>query len=292
MTSPFYRHKARQYLEAAEAKMSSGQEEDLLDAALRLRMAMEALTYERAKIYKDDLGPHGMETWQPRRLMQRMLEIDPQADASGDLHMGAEPSFGEKPETMRFMGRDNVLNLKTLKKHYDALGSYLHVPTISKWTASRGHDFAKLRSRCDALVEAMHVVLSSSVWNVDFKQSGSTDCSNCNAPMRRRLSHDGKTRKVECWECGMTYDLQDLGDGKVMFDPRQAAVPCISESCDTINYVAEGEWVPGFGYACRKCGQSHRLAMGVTSGEIPESSGSNDTKHEDVSTSRDPDGSG
>ena len=267
MTSPFYRHKARQYLEAAEAKIATGEEDDLLDAALRLRMAMEALTYERAKIYKDDLGPHGMETWQPRRLMQRMLEIDPQADASGDLHMGVEPSLGERPEIMRFMGRDNVLNLKTLKKHYDALGSYLHVPTIAKWTASRGHDFDKLRRRCEALVKALTVVLSSPVWNVDFKLSGSTECTNCNATMRRRMGKDGKQRKVECWECGMTYDLKDVGDGKVMFDPRQAAIPCISKTCDTINYVVEGEWVEGFSYKCRSCDQPHRLAMGVTSAE-------------------------
>lgn len=106
--------------------MGTGDDDDLIDAALRLRMAMEALTYERAAIYDDDLGPEQMKTWQPKRLMDRMLEIDPQADKAAMLSFGIEPSYGETPEKMTLLGTEHVLNLATLKKHYDALGSYLH----------------------------------------------------------------------------------------------------------------------------------------------------------------------
>lgn len=65
-----------------------------------------------------------MKTWQHKKLMEQMLKVDAQADADATLSIGEEPSFGKPPETMQLLGTDHVLNLRTLKKHYDALGSY------------------------------------------------------------------------------------------------------------------------------------------------------------------------
>ena len=148
---PNFRHMARLALKKYDAKIITHHDDDLRDAALQLRMAMEALTYERAMTYSDELGPDQMKTWQPKRLMERMLEVDPQADEAATLSFGVEPSYGEAPEKMTLLGRDNVLKLTTLKKHYDALGSYLHTPTLSQLEKNKSHDMTKLRKRCEII---------------------------------------------------------------------------------------------------------------------------------------------
>lgn len=136
-----YRHTARKHCETAKTLLSSETNDDLLFAALKLRMALESITYDRSKGFAEDLGPDAMKTWQPKKLMERMLEVDPQADSDATLSFGEEPSLGETPASMHLLGTDRVLNLRTLKKHYDALGSYLHTPTLAQIEQGQGHAF-------------------------------------------------------------------------------------------------------------------------------------------------------
>jgi hypothetical protein len=46
-------------------------------AALELRFAMEAVTYDRALAFRDEISPEEYKTWQPRKLMQILHDIDP-----------------------------------------------------------------------------------------------------------------------------------------------------------------------------------------------------------------------
>ena len=260
---PNFRHEARKALDKAKLNMGTGDKDDLIDAALRLRMAMEALIYDRAAIYADELGPEKMKTWQPKKLMDRMLEIDPKADQAATLSFGIEPSYGETPETMTLLGTDHVLKLETLKKHYNALGSYLHTPTIAQIEDNKSHDMQQLQARCKDIVTAIEQVLSSRVWGTALSNSGTFDCVNCKTVIKRRLSRTVEHRKIECWECMATYTMSHISDGKVHFDPRQLAVPCVDENCETKNYVWEKEVSPGLKWECYKCGTPQKLAYGV-----------------------------
>jgi len=49
----------------------------LVYAALHLRMAIESLTYERTQAYREFLPPENIAAWQPRRVLEALLEIDP-----------------------------------------------------------------------------------------------------------------------------------------------------------------------------------------------------------------------
>ena len=243
--------------------MGTGDDDDLIDAALRLRMAMEALIYERAATYADELGPEQMKTWQPKQLMDRMLEVDPQADQSVTLSYGIEPSYGETPEKMTSLGTEHVLKLATLKKHYDALGSYLHMPTIAQLENNKPHNMQKLRARCGDIVAAIEQVLSSRVWGTTLSNYGTFECHVCKTEIKRRLSRSVERRKIECWECRATYNMSCTSDGKVCCEPLQLAIPCVAGDCVTENYVWEKEVSPGFKWECRECGTPQKLAYGV-----------------------------
>src|SRR5207253_6641895 len=110
-----YRNDARRQLRRGEAEMESGDAERLKYAALELRMAMESLTYDRALAYKEEFPPAEYETWQPRKVMAVLLDIDPTADKDSSLAFGIEPSYGEKPDVMHSLGTEKVLSMSTLK---------------------------------------------------------------------------------------------------------------------------------------------------------------------------------
>lgn len=52
---------------------------DLQYAALDLRMAMEAIVYDRALSFKDEFPEREYDTWQPKRIMTILIEIEPTA---------------------------------------------------------------------------------------------------------------------------------------------------------------------------------------------------------------------
>ena len=125
-----YRNLARQHLKHSEEQLAKGTDESLKYAALELRMAMEALTYDRAAAYKDEFPPKEYETWQPRKVMAVLLEIDPMTDKDSSIAIGSEEQYGVPAPKMTSLGTEKVLGLKTLKWHYDALGSYLHIQSL------------------------------------------------------------------------------------------------------------------------------------------------------------------
>ena len=256
---PNFRNMARIALEKAKFKMGTADEDDLLDATLRLRMAMEALIYERAANYADELGPEQMKTWQPKILMDRMLEIDPYADQSVTLSYGIEPSYGETPEKMTLLGTDQPLNQATLKKHYDALGSYLHTPTLDQLENNKPHDMQKLRVRCETIVAAIEQVLSSRVWGKGLSHYRTFECHACKTVIKRRLSHDVERRKIECWKCMATYNMSHTSDGNVSIEPRRWPVTCVAENCETETFIWEKELTPGRKWECQDCGTPQKL---------------------------------
>lgn len=137
-----YRNEARRQLQRANDELTSTEVQRLKYAALELREAMESLTYDRALAYQDDFPPSEYETWQPKKVMQVLLEIDPNADKDSSIAFGIEPTLGQRPEVMQSLGTEKVLNMKTLKKHYDALGSYLHVQSIKQRRAGITIDYS------------------------------------------------------------------------------------------------------------------------------------------------------
>ena len=87
-----------------------------------------------------------------KQLLQMLLEIDPTADKDSFVSFGLEETPGVPAAVMEALGAEKVLNLAALKKHYDALGSYLHMPTIKQLKAGKGPDAAKLKKRCQVII--------------------------------------------------------------------------------------------------------------------------------------------
>ncbi|MCW9012781.1 MAG: hypothetical protein OQL06_03285, partial [Gammaproteobacteria bacterium] len=161
-----FRHKARESLLRAKNEVNKENDNHLYYTALELRMAIEAITYDRAQAYKEEIPPAEYKTWQPRKLMQLLLDIDPDTDKNSGIGIGLEKTPGVPAEETTYLGTENVFNFKSIKDHYDALGSFLHMPTLKQIEENKAHNASKLRARCEKIIEALEAALSSPVFNI------------------------------------------------------------------------------------------------------------------------------
>lgn len=109
-----YRHLARKSVERAKNELDKNIVHNLPYAALELRMALESIIYERAENYKEELSGKKLSTWQPRKLLMLILEIDPHVDQNSSISAGIEEEYGKPAKQMNFVGSERVLSLKEL----------------------------------------------------------------------------------------------------------------------------------------------------------------------------------
>ncbi len=258
-----YRHEAGKYLKRAEHELGTLDDERLKYAALELRMAMEALTYDRAQVYNQEFPPSEYETWQPRKVMTVLLDIDPTADSDATYAIGLEKEYGVRSERMDSLGTEIILNMETIRKHYDALGSYLHVPTLKQVRCSKPHDFSKIRRRCEEVASSVRQVLSSPVFNVTLGSFASLPCMECGKPMRKRMPYAKKEVSAQCYDCGASYLIINKGNREVEWMPQQHEIPCANSSCNHKIVIWHHELEAGRSWTCPTCCGRNTFCLGV-----------------------------
>lgn len=250
-----FRHQARQAIARAKAILEgdSVAPEHLRYAALDVRMAMEALTYERAHSYRKELPESAYETWQPRKLMQVLLDIDPNADRDSSLRIGREQTYGVPATEMQDLGHETVLNMGKLKKHYDALGSYLHMPTLKQLQADGDMSLGKLRTRLDKIIAYVDAVLSSPIFTINFGTFSTAPCIRCEKEIRWRIPRDKDRLDAVCRECDAPYELIVTEDRQVRWEPKQHPIKCAHPECGEISFLWEDQFEIGSIWICGAC---------------------------------------
>lgn len=266
-----FRQYARDSVVRARAELATGEESRVKFAALELRMAIEAVTYERAQSYREEIPQAEYRTWQPKKVMQLLVDIEPNADKGSSLAFGLEEVPGVAAKEMTLPGAEKVFSLRAIKNHYDALGNYLHMPTVKQLEDSGEPDLAKLRKRCLAIIDLLDGVLSSPVFNINFGTFSSIACMNpdCGKPVRRRLPAGQDALAVSCLECGMGYELTVAADGQCVWRPVLEEVPCPGPSCEVVFKVSPGELKPGRRLACHKCDGRFVIGLALFADEPP-----------------------
>lgn len=267
--TPSFRHLARESVGRARAELASGDRARLKFAALELRMAIESVTYERAQSYRDEIPQAEYRTWQPKKVMQLLIDIEPHADKGSSIAYGVEEVPGVAAKEMTSLGAEQVFGLRAIKAHYDALGSYLHMPTLKQLEDVGEPDLAKLHDRCLTIVGLLDGVLSSPVFNVNFGTFSSIECMNpdCGKTVRRRIPTGQSSLSAACLDCGMDYKLSVDPDGQCVWRPVLEEVPCPGPSCEVVFKVSPGELKPGRRLACHKCEGRFMIGLALFSDE-------------------------
>ncbi len=235
-------------------------------------MAMEALTYDRAAAYKDEFPPNEYETWQPKKVMAILLEIDPMTDKDSSIAFGLEDQYGVPAQKMTSLGTEKVLGLNTLKKHYDALGSYLHVQSLKSVRSGETINYNKFRTRCGEISKFVSEALSSPVFNCTIGVFANIKCVECGSPIRKRIPSGQDTVEAECYECRATYTVTGEGEGKSNWTPHKHEIECANKDCSRKTVVWRHEFELGRHWQCPNCKGENTFVLAVSFKEAPNKS--------------------
>jgi hypothetical protein len=177
--------------------------------------------------------------------------------------VGLEKEVGVLAWPTHWIGSEKVLNMQILKKHYDALGSYLHVQTIKKEMAGEKIDFQKMRLRCEELISFIEDVLASSVFNFNVGNFTEIICANCGKIVRKRVPDFERKFQAKCHECQAGYWVViDEKDEMKWFAKRQR-VKCGNKKCDGEHVLWDHDIVIGKEWTCLECGGHNKLGLSI-----------------------------
>lgn len=258
-----FRQRGRDALARARIELISCDPERVKYAALELRMAIEAVTYDRANSYRDELPETNEDVWQPRKLMTALLNIEPHADHDIAMAFGLEDEPGVPSSEMTMLGQEKVFNLRAIKSHYDALGSYLHSPTVKQLENKGDHEWSKLKSRCEKIIALLDDVLTSPIFNINFAVFSEIRCNapDCRKPIKTRALAAGDSKVVECPSCSAIYEVSFESQGVCRWRPLAEQIHCPNVKCDREYSVNRGSLKPGSVLDCDGCGQRFKIGL-------------------------------
>jgi hypothetical protein len=264
-----YRIQARAATGRAQALLATGVDDQLRYAALELRLAMEALTYDRAQAYLKELQIEALAKWQPKQLMDALIEIDSTAGSTYTVRVGEEPSPGATPERMSTLGTDTVFGLEEIKAHYHATGSFLHMPTMKQLGEGKGWDPAKTRARLDETAQKIEASLNSPIWNFTLGNFSDFECLRCDKLIHKRVPLGQEKLVAKCIYCNAPHAGRRLDDGTVQWEAMTAWSSCPTPNCEHGFGLWLDEIKQGTCWKCPECHKRFRVDYGVVPDDAP-----------------------
>ena len=256
---PQYRYLAKQRLAKAIELLKTGDEDDLTYACLELRKCLEAVSYELLTGYLSEVPLNAFESWQPDKVMKELLRTDPKADHSSRIRMRREGHDGEPNGEWKDLGEDRRLKAQRVTKAYHQLGNFLHVPTIKQTREGMSFDATVARKRADEIRGELAHVLDTSIWNANFSVSVTVNCTECEAPIKRRSSILENGETVECGNCGQLFAVEHKPDDTFFFVPVSYSWDC--KVCNEPQTIVQSKVAEGLDVSCSKCKDRATLTL-------------------------------
>lgn len=234
MTDPasFYRERARQHLQKAKGFLGETDVDDALrHACLELRMCIEALTYGLLAAYLHEVSNEAMAVWQPRRVLQELAAADPTANLTRTIRVFREDELGRTTDKVILQGTDRRFDPKWADKAHNALGNFLHEPSLNAVRNGTEPKPEAIRNKCIEILSELEAVLSSTIYHVNFGQHFELKCE-CGFHIKRKTRALESAGEFICANCGAIYDTRAEADGSRTFVMRTATWTC---DCETEN---------------------------------------------------------
>jgi DNA-directed RNA polymerase subunit RPC12/RpoP len=183
--------------------------------------------------------------------MKELLRIDPQADKSSHIRYRRQGRDGEPDGPVKNVGEDRRLSAERVRKAYQQLGSFLHVPTIKQSREDEPLDVNVARDRAETIRAELEHVLSTTISNANFGQFITFNCSQCETPVKRRTSIIEEGSEVECGNCGQTFTLEPDADGSFSVVTLSYSWDC--NVCGTLREIPRSKAKDGLDVTCPNC---------------------------------------
>jgi hypothetical protein len=249
-----YRTLARNHFNGAKSLLDKS-DDHLPFVCLRLRQCIEALSYGLLILYRHELSAAAMRSWTPRRVLDELQSVDPDANKSRTLEIGL-PGADGSPAVTIISGEDRRFSPKWANVAYNKLSSFLHVPTPKTLEENSVVSIEKIRSQCAEYASYLGSVFETDIWHFISGRFVEIGCE-CGFNMKRRLESISVGSVFECGECSRIYDVLSMDEEKVGVLLRKARLTC--KACDTENALGAHELEEGKEISCQQCGKVIKL---------------------------------
>jgi hypothetical protein len=230
-------------------------------ACLELRLAIECLAYQQLDSYLSEVPDDAKRKWTPREVIAQMLEVDPKADRSSTIAIGREEERGQRSKNMKVLGEDRRFTLKWANRSHNALGNFLHVPTLHQRETGKVPDHDTMRTKAEEVATVIEHTLDTSIYNVNFGNFYHVDCV-CGRSFRRREGSFTADQGIVCpnVDCRAIWDVVSEDEISVRFKQRQTEYVC--PSCNETRFVLTQKLKAGTVIAC-ECGARAEVALSL-----------------------------
>jgi len=247
--------------------VAEGTPESLTHAALRCRIAIELICYDRLKKAHDYISADDLRRWQPRDVVNRLIQdVDPYIATSYTISISktALPSSTPSPTISEYeqmdyveIGRQAGFDTKRLGKTWNSLGSFLHV-RLPQSKEEELTTFSAPQTMERKIEEALAILKELAQGTMVSSGIGRTvkfEC-NCGSENKRRadLLADGQTINCINPDCAERWTVSIDGD-EIGFERRSIPVTC---KCGEITQLTEKVVLDlqrdqRLSFSCRSC---------------------------------------
>lgn len=253
-----------------EARACSTRARDLLaknelaatrHACLELRLAIECLAYQQLDAYLSEVPDDAMRKWTPREVISQMLEVDPKADRTSTIAIGRQKEPGQPSDDMKVLGEDRRFSLKWANRSHNALGNFLHVPTLHQLETGKAPDYDTMRTKAEEIAAVIEHTLDTAIYNVNFGNFYHIDCV-CGRSFKRRDGSFAVEQGVVCpnVDCRTVWDVVSENGTDVHFKSRQTEYVC--PGCNEASFVLAQKLKAGTIITC-DCGARAEVALSL-----------------------------
>lgn len=127
------------HLDRARSFIEDAARHPMLYAALELRFCFEAIAYRHMDLYGDQLPSELVSKWKADQIIKTLAEFDPQSDQTSELSISvtspklpedaSEEDRKSEYQGLKYLdlGASKRISWRVFRKHYNTLGSYLHL---------------------------------------------------------------------------------------------------------------------------------------------------------------------
>lgn len=254
-------------LARARTLLATGDEASVRYACLELRLCIEYLVYDQLVPRLAEVSDDVLKKWTPKQIIDSLREGDPDVDKSVSVAVALEDQSGAPSGPAESLGQDRRFTGQWANSAHNALGNFLHAPTLDQIERGKMPDCATMLRKAGEVADELETVLASPIWRVNFGVFVELDCP-CGARIKYRAT-DVTGRTVVCrrTSCGAIYDVVDQDDEKVVFVMRRT--PYVCARCQTRNSIPAHQVKPGAVVACDSCSARFKMVLGLAVDETP-----------------------
>jgi predicted RNA-binding Zn-ribbon protein involved in translation (DUF1610 family) len=246
-------------LKRAKDLLSRDDDSLLRYSCLELRFCLEAITYEKLRLYATRLPAEVLEKWQPPQALRALLEYEPYADQNFTLRIATEVAPGVPSDNWITLGTHKAFKVTWLRKTYNKLGSFLHIPSVKTANnLSPSNISAQLRKDIENIIAELEPIVASPI-DSSLASVITFQCSVCEDYVLINKDALQKRKCATCLNPNCSAEFFAEEDDSCNFQFQLIATAFDCQSCGHSNLIENRKLKIGFRFKCDSCGEEYEF---------------------------------